>query len=83
MCRAGLRLRLMVPIGLGAGVWACNHSSLYTVTRTEEGCLILGFLSYKVMPWQSLHCSFAISHVHLYQCRRVHREQLSKVIVHA
>lgn len=60
--RAGLRLRLMVPVGLGAGVWACNHSGLYTVTRTEEGCLVLGFLSYKAAlllnVWDSLKPKF-------------------------
>ena len=49
LCRAGLRARLLVPVGLGACVWACNQSGLHTVTRTEEGCLILGFLSFKVL----------------------------------
>lgn len=45
--RAALRPRLLVPVGLAAGVWACNFSGLHTVTQTEEGCLVLGFLSFK------------------------------------
>lgn len=60
--RAGLRPRLLVPIGLGAGIWACNHSGLHMVSHTEEGCLILGFLSFKAAlllnVWDSLKPKF-------------------------
>ncbi|DBA93920.1 hypothetical protein WJX82_005828 [Trebouxia sp. C0006] len=60
--RAGLRARLLVPVGLGACVWACNQSGLHTVTRVEEGCLILGFLSFKAAlllnVWDSLKPKF-------------------------
>ena len=47
--RAGLRPRLLIPIGLAAGIWACNQSGWHTVSRIEQGCLVLGFLSFKVI----------------------------------
>lgn len=44
-------------------MWACNQSGLHTVTRTEEGCLILGFLSFKVLLYmKKLHvCSIEVA----------------------
>ncbi|KAL3144325.1 hypothetical protein ABBQ32_004086 [Trebouxia sp. C0010 RCD-2024] len=48
--RAGLRPRLLIPVGLAAGIWACNQCGWHSVTRVEQGCLVLGFLSFKVVP---------------------------------
>lgn len=60
--RAGFRPRLLIPIGLAAGIWACNHFGWHTLSRMEEGCLLLGFLSFKaalfLAVWDSLKPKF-------------------------
>ena len=64
ICRAAFRPRQLILVLLAAGIWACKALGIHDVTRLEEGCLLLGFLSYKVsflcngmlmLSWHSNH----------------------------
>ena len=57
LCRAALRPRLLVPIGLAAAMWAFNHQTGGALPLRDEGCLLLGFLSYKVRLLVLTGCS--------------------------
>uniref|UniRef100_A0A061QQQ0 Uncharacterized protein n=1 Tax=Tetraselmis sp. GSL018 TaxID=582737 RepID=A0A061QQQ0_9CHLO len=53
-----LRPRLLLPVALAAGAWYYNEASGSSIGVTEEGCLFLGFCSYKlgliVELWESV-----------------------------
>ena len=57
LCRAALRPRLLVPIGLAAAMWAFNQQTDGALSLRDEGCLLLGFLSYKVRLFVLIGCS--------------------------
>eukprot|EP00891_Asterochloris_glomerata_P008561 jgi/Astpho2/8561/fgenesh1_pg.00125_%23_51_t len=52
--RAALRPRLLVPIGLAAAMWAFNHQTDGALSLRDEGCLLLGFLSYKASQFMAV-----------------------------
>eukprot|EP00192_Tetraselmis_astigmatica_P021331 CAMPEP_0117652974 /NCGR_PEP_ID=MMETSP0804-20121206/2935_1 /TAXON_ID=1074897 /ORGANISM="Tetraselmis astigmatica, Strain CCMP880" /LENGTH=267 /DNA_ID=CAMNT_0005459101 /DNA_START=94 /DNA_END=896 /DNA_ORIENTATION=- len=53
-----LKPRLLLPVALAAGAWWFNQNSETPLGLVEEGCLFLGFSSYKlalvVEVWESL-----------------------------
>lgn len=59
---AAFRPRQLILISLAAGMWGCTASGLHDVTRLEQGCLLLGFLSFKapllLCVWDSVKPKF-------------------------